>query len=245
MLLYAVSHNSPLAVRAGKAVGLLLAMIYGLSLHSCGNDDEAAEHFPTLYDVVELASQDDVNGSVFTLYRPDADDPVTLTSSQAAVNLSVVKPGESLFLAYVPHSHEPYTSGEITVVNYGTVNNSTIKKSAPEKLEGWDSEPVFLMSHWRAGNKICMRLKMTYDPNPRLFALVVDESTLGDDYPTAYLFNRRSDDTPGFSRQYYAAFDVSAMWQTVPCKGLKVRVNNSNLPSLDCFTVANPLAGAE
>ena len=206
---------------------------------SCNDDSDTPSERATLYDVVEFTSQS-ASGTVFTLWRPDATETITLTTSTPVIDASNVAAGESVFLAYIPANGKPYTSGPVGAVTYGFVNNSVVKKSTAEKLEGWDAEPIYLMSLWRAGGKICMRLRMTYDTAPRLFALVVDESTTGDEYPTAYLYHRRPSDVPNFSRQYYAAFDVTPLWATPGCKGLRVRVANSNIPTLDTFVVENP-----
>ncbi len=209
-------------------------------LQSCSDEDETdGIRLPVLYDVVEFTSQSRT-GTVFTLWRPDADEPVSLTTDSPVIDASAVEPGESVFLAYTPLDGKAYTSGAVSVSNYGFVNNGVLQKSDSGVPEGWDAEPVYLISLWRAGGKVCMRLRMTYDTTPRLFALVVDESTAGDEYPTAYLYHRRPDNVPNFSRQYYAAFDVSALWATPGCKGLRVRVANSNIPSLDTFVIENP-----
>lgn len=209
-------------------------------LQGCSDDDDAdGIRLPVLYDVVEFTSQSS-SGTVFTLWRPDAAEPVSLTTDTPVINASSVEPGESVFLGYTPLDGKAYTSGAISVSAYGFVNNGILQKAESEKLAGWDAEPVYLMSLWRAGGKVCMRLRMTYDTAPRLFSLVVDEATAGDEYPTAYLYHRRPDNVPNFSRQYYAAFDVSALWSTPGCKGLRIRVANSNIPSLDTFVIENP-----
>lgn len=217
------------------APALLLAA--GVALQGCDDKDDDGEHRQaTLYDIVELTSTD-AAGSTFTLWRPDADEAVTL---RASGRVSGVSAGDCLFLAYTPLNGKAYTSGDITIQAQGYVNNSALKKSTPEKLDGWDSEPVYLMSLWRAGDKVCMRLRMTYDEHARLFALVADETTLDEEYPTVYLFHRRINPDDNFARQYYAAFDVSALWSRPGCRGVRVRVNNSNNPALNTFTIENP-----
>ena len=214
-----------------------------LLLGACKDADEAdMPRAIKLYDVVEVASKS-AQSAVFTLWRPDAVEPVTLYADNVPFDLSGVEAGECVFLGYTPVDGMAYTSGRVIVEACGSVNNSRLGKSSPEKLEGWDADPVYLMSLWRAGNKICVRVRLTYDTNPRLFALVADETTADDPYPTAYLYHRRRNDTPNFSRQYYAAFDVSALWATPGCQGLKVRVCNSNIPDMNEFVVRNPLAG--
>lgn len=215
---------------------IYLSIVVGLA--ACSDADTPDIHDATLYDVVELTAQNG-SGSVFTLWRPDATVPVTLTTSTPVINTSVVEVGDCLFLAYRPVDGRAYTSGPVEVSAYGTVNNAPLMKSTSQNLEGWDTEPVCLMSLWRAGDKVCMRLRMTYDTAPRLFALVIDESTAKEEYPTAYLYHRRPSDVPNFSRQYYAAFDLSSLWATPGCKGVCIRVSNSNNPNLDTFVIDN------
>ena len=222
------------------AIGWMMPLL-ALSATSCCDDEEITEHTPALYDIVELASQNG-SGSVFHLYKPDADEPVVLTTSTPAVDLALVDEGECLLMSYIPESGVPYTSGPIEFRSYGLITNATLKKIKPENLDGWDADAVFLFSLWRAGDKICMRVKLDYSTEPRLFALCVDESTLGEPYPTAYLYHSRRGAEPNFSRQYYAAFDVSELWKIEGCKGVEIKVNNSNIPSLDSFTVRNPSA---
>lgn len=232
------------AFRLKKAISnvtlaIIMALGLGMSAASCADEDDTDIHHATLYDVVEFTSQNS-SGTVFTLWRPDATTSVSLTTSTPVINTSLVAPGESVFIAYTPLDGKAYTSGPVEVSAYGTVNNAPLMKAASDKLEGWDSEPIYLMSLWRAGNKVCLRLRMTYDTAPRLFALVLDEATAEDEYPTAYLFHKRPSDVPNFSRQYYAAFDLSSLWNTPGCKGLRIRVSNSNIPSLDTFVIENP-----
>lgn len=231
----------PLSAIVSRVLGTTTAALCLTLMPACSdNDDYADTPRPvTLYDVVELTSSNS-SAATFTLWRPDATTPVTLTARNPSVDLSGLKAGESLLLGYTPSDGQAYTSGDITVTGFGTVNNGVLQKAAPDKLAGWDADPVYLMSLWRAGDKICMRVRLTYDNEPRYFALVGDETTAGDPYPTAYLYHRRRDDRPNFSRQYYAAFDVSALWNTPTCRGLHIRVCNSNIPAMSEFTVENP-----
>ena len=70
--------------------------------------------------------------------------------------------------------------------------------------------------------------------------LVVDDATSGNPYPDAYLYHRRNDLQPNFSRQYYAAFNLAALWATPGIEGLTIYVANSNNPTLTTFRLANP-----
>jgi len=233
------TRHSPTA-KAAKLLATAFGALLSTGLYSCSDDDSADEpRMATLYDVVEVTSHTST-ATVFTLWKPDASEPATLTAKEMPIDLSSIPAGDCVFLGYTPLNGKAHTSGEITVQACGAVNNSTLQKAAPEKIEGWDTEPIYLMSLWRAGNKLCVRMRITYDTHPRTLVLVGDETTAADPYPTAYLYHRRSNSTPNFSRQYYAAFDLSSLWSTPGCKGLKVRVCNSNIPSLNEFIIENP-----
>lgn len=226
---------------AHRIIGMALSAALSAIFVGCSSDDHADEvRYATLYDVVEYAGKAD-NATHFTLYPPDAEKPVSLVASRP-VDTGKVETGECMLLGYVPHNGEAYTSGTVDVTGVGVVSNYKLLKGKPETLTDWDTDPVWLTSLWRAGGKIAMRVQLVYDPQPRLFRLVVDESTMGDEYPDAYLVNVRRSGNDNFMRQYYVAFDVHAMWTYPTCKGLRVHVNNSNNTSLREFVIPKPEA---
>lgn len=217
-----------------KAGSLFVAALSLCGLASCGEDD-VESHQPSLYDLVELTAHDRLS-TTFTLYRADSDEPLTLKSVNP-VDTAGTKIGESLFLSYVPLSGKPFTSGDIEV-NYTTpMSNRRLKQAAPGALAEWKSDPVYLLSLWRAGSRIYVRARLTYDKAPRNYELIVDETTKESEIPDAYLFHRRQEPTPNFQRQYYVAFDISSLWNSAAYKGLRVHVNNSNNPSDSVFTI--------
>lgn len=221
------------AIAAAPAI-----MLQGCDEGENGNDSVIA----TLYDVVELKEQT-AEATEFLLYRPDADEAVTLTTGRPVFSASdEIEAGDCVFMAYMPDNGMSYASGTVKVRAWGRVNNGVLLKGAPESLDGWNADPVWLMSLWRAGGKVVVRSMLTYDTEPRQFALMIDETTVSEEYPDAYLVHKRRSDRPNFKRQYYSAFDVSDLWSCATCKGLRIHVNNSNLPQANVFTVENPRA---
>ena len=223
---------------AHKTVVPAASVILAVLCAGCSDGQADGVRYATLYDVVEYAGQAD-NGTDFRLFAPDADEAADLRSS-SPVNTGELKEGECLLLAYVPRNGEAYTSGTVDVTGVGVVSNDRLLKGKPETLDGWDADPVWVSSLWRAGGKIVMRIKLVYDPEPRVFRLVVDETTMADEYPEAYLVNMRHGDAENFLRQYYVAFDVHAMWTYSTCKGLRIHINNSNDTSLKEFVIEKP-----
>ena len=223
---------------------MALPAVAAIILGGCSEgDDENRSVVATLYDVAEVIEAGEET-TVFEVYRPDAAEGAVLTADGSLFSESdEVGPGHCVFLAYQPDSGEPYTSGAISVLGWGKAHNEALLQSEPEHLADWDRDPVWLQSLWRAGDKVILRTMLTYDSEPRVFALVLDKTTLADEYPEAYLVHNRKTDRPNFKRQFYAAFDVGALWSYPSCRGLRIHVNNSNLLEANLFVVDNPRCG--
>ncbi len=229
-------------VRATLSRFVAVSAYLWLAVTTIGCSDDRADgvRYATLYDVVEYTSQQD-GVTVFSLYLPDDEDPVKLSAS-SPLNLGKLEKGESLLLAYTPSHGEAYVTDQIEVQGIGTVTNSKLLKGAPETLADWNKDPVWVSSLWRAGRNVVMRVSLVYDAYPRVFKLVVDETTMDNEYPDAYLVNIRRSDGENFLRQYYVAFDLYALWTHPQYKGLKIHVNNSNNTSLTEFIIEKPLS---
>jgi len=205
---------------------------------SC-SDDADLVHIATVYNIAEITGMSP-QGTTFSVYRPDADEAATLTAS--GYTMTDVKTGNCVLLAYIPLNGQPYASGAVQVETYGKITNANLKLGNAETLAGWNDDPVWLTSLWRAGNKICMQFNLPYSTEPRAFALVIDEATAEDEVPQAYLYHRRNTIEPNFSRRYYAALDVSELWKMPSCRALQINVANSNNPDLTTFLIPNPRA---
>lgn len=222
-----------------KATWLLIAATAALAT-ACSDSDADEVHLPTLYDIAEVTAVS-AEGTTFSVYRPDADEPAVLTATGYVP--ATTEPGNCVFLGYtMTDGRAPYTSGPVQVQACGRVTNSRLKRGSSESLAGWNLDPVWLTSLWRAGGWICMQLNLPYSTEPRQFSLVIDDATATDEVPQAYLYHRRNDTSPNFSRRYYAAFDVSELWKTTTCRALEIHVANSNNPTLTTFHIPNPLS---
>ena len=176
---------------------LLLTAPLLLLIASCAGKGSDEPHPATLYDICEVSQADPVAPAILHLYRPDADLPVILTAQPGALGATPPAPGTSILAAYTPDDGRPYTSGPVTLHRWSTINNLPLQEAKDsEELQGWDTDPVWLLSAWRAGNKICMRLRLGYDTSPRRFALLLDPETASDPIPTAYLYHLRPTASP-------------------------------------------------
>ena len=220
-------------VRLPAELGRWLLLLLPLMIASCAEKGSDAPHPATLYDICEVASADPASPVTLYLYQPDSDTPVTLTAPAGALGATPPDPGTPILAAYIPANGQPYTDSPVTITNWAAITDIPIAEAKDtESLDGWDTDPVYLLSAWRAGGKICMRLRLPYSAEPRRFALLTDPSTLGDPIPTAYLYHRRPSPSPTYDRQYYIAFDITTLWALPSTRGLRIRLANTADPSL-------------
>jgi hypothetical protein len=215
---------------------LFLYLFPLLMLTACGEKGSDEPNVATLYDICEVASTE--GATILHLYRPDSDTPIILTASAGALGTNAPANGTAILAAYLPAGGTPYVSDNISLLNWANITNSSLKiTDNADDLDGWDKDEIYLLSAWRAGGKLCMRLQLGYSDEPRKFALIVDRATATDPVPTAYLYHARNDSgTPTFNRQYYVAFDISNLWESDKYDGLRVNINNSADPSLSTLT---------
>lgn len=194
---------------------------------SC-SDDKPTSGTPVLQDIAEFCSQNPSAAS-FAIYRDNAPD-VLLTAPGAHIDENRIKPGESLLITYIPQSGEANRSGDITLRSYYAINNGGMTIGKIADFPHWDRDQVFLISIWRAGDKIDLRCRLPYDTSPRRFMMLLDEATADNEIPDLYVVHELKEPVESFDRNYYAAFDIGELWSQPSCRGVTVHVANSNLP---------------
>lgn len=204
------------------------ALVIALIATGCNDDDDPGPRTPVISDIAELTASTP-SGSAFAIYRENAPD-IMLNAPGAQVDISRIKIGESLMVTYtMADGGEAGRSGDINLHSYYAINNSTLIKGDIADFPDWNKEEVYLISIWRAGNKIDLRCRLTYDPAPRTFIMLLDESTAGNPVPDLYLVHQLQQPVESFDRNYYAAFDMGDLWEQTTCEGVAVHIANSNL----------------
>lgn len=206
---------------------IIAAILMAVTLTSCRDNGTDEERTPVITDIVEYAGFADGLNS-FILYPPQPGaNPITL-AAPASAPLSEIKAGEAMLLAYIPAS-DNHT--RITIRSYARINNLKLLQSSPDGLTGWDTEPVYLHSVWLAGNRLNLRVNLTYDTEPRRFAIIIDENTIQEAYPEAYLYHQRANDNSSFSSLYYASCPMDPLFSRSYIRGIRLHIFNANTPS--------------
>ena len=213
------------AISAALRMTMCIALC-AILLHSCSDDDNP-DRLPTLQNIVEYAGVDEGLTS-FHYYAPGSDTPQILFCSGQHPAVNELEPGAPILLAY---TLDPAGSGRIDIISFQTINDLTLLQTEPEGLQGWNSEGVYLQSAWMAGKRLNLRLNLTYDTEPRRFAIIIDKNTINDPWPEAYLYHQRGSDIPNFSRQYYASCSLAPLYTYPDAQGLRLHILNTNTTS--------------
>lgn len=208
-----------------KLIHPAAALCAVLLLAACA-DDDVADRQPVLQNIVQYDGIAE-GRTLFTYYAPGSGTPEVLTARGEYI-FGDIEEGEALLLTYTA---DATATGYIYVNSGRKINNLVLLQSEPEGLEGWDSEGVYLLSAWRAGNRLNMRLNLTYDSAPRRFAIIVDKTTIDSPWSVAYLFHRRGNETPNFAREYYVSCPLTPLFDRDGIEGLRLRLLDTNTAS--------------
>ncbi len=205
-----------------------LALLTGCSTDSGEPTDEIVS-----YDIVCLKSQDSKAGGVYTLQLPLASSPVTYYAKQL-IDTTRIHVGDRLLIAYIA-AGKPYESGNITLRGYSPITNSKLLLGSATDIEGYDRDPVYLLSAWLSGPYLNVKARLPYDESPRRYGVAVDTVALKarPACPELYLIHSLDEATdPGatFPRAYYASFDLTALLSDPRVETVTLHLNNSNLP---------------
>lgn len=191
---------------------------------------------PVSYDIVTFAGN--LPTATFDLYAPGADTPARLTASQP-LDTALAQPGHRVLLAYTAPAAGTDTIGFRGIGGVLSVPSSGARGVPPE----WNCDSVWLVSIWRGGPYIDMRLRLPYSTEPRRFALAVDSTTLGTPRPVFYLAHKLPagvEAAATFSRNYYASFNIAAVWNRPEVEGVEINVANANMPLKTKFSFNKP-----
>lgn len=208
---------------------LIAGIVLGLPIitEACSDRNDFSEEIVS-YDIVKLETQNELLAD-FTLQKPRSSEMVTYRSIPL-VDTNLVKIGQCLRIAYIPKNGVPYTSGGIILKGYQPINNDTLRSGRINNYPDWNRDPVYLLSAWLSGDYLNVHCRLAYDEAPRVLRLLADSLSIDDPMPECYLMHTLKEPVNSFMRAYYISFDISALRAKEGCRGLRLRLNNSNLP---------------
>lgn len=203
-------------------LAILFTITLGLGVTSCNKDDNGGMPIPDniCADFVTFVSTND-QGTVFTFRKSGDSDLITLTAA-VKVDTEQIKPGSRVIIQYVPSGgQEVYQSGPITLYGITRILNDGIEEEDMETIASWGHDPINVHTIARSGQYLDLWAEANCGSKPKRFVLVADKATLENEYPELYLIFVTDDDL-GRTRQIYASFDLSKVWDLETSLGAKL-----------------------
>ena len=207
-------------------VALILIFTASIVVTSCNSNNNDYPETEFAYAIVTFESTND-NGSVFTCIE-EGDGPLVTFTSIQKVDTEVIPVGTRILIVYTALNGNPSVSGQITVYGYQYVLNAELTEATAESTNSFSSMAQEVASIWRSGEWINVQTQCTYNKEPETYQLVVDESTLDDAYPVAYLIYQNRDLGNATTKPFYATFNISSLWNSETVKGLTVNYVNQS-----------------
>lgn len=195
------------------------------------SDDEATPggRIPSnaVYDFVTLESSTKDMGAVFTMRKVDDSPLITYTSNADFSSVKTLSEGDRLILCYNRVDGETYTSGNIDVYGYVTLDNTEKEAlwSAEADSADYKCPPMKVYALWRTGTYINLVADVSVYKarRPEIYVLAVDSATIDLPMPDLRVYYRNTKDNDGDNMYtVYASFDISGIWSKPDCQGVNV-----------------------
>ncbi len=194
----------------------LLAPLAALCLAAC-SDSEPQGYTPVTFNLVTFVSSE--QGKSHFAFQPANDDPIiNLTADWTPP--TAVKPGQRLLLSYV--CSDPLASEAVTLKSATNCPGGVIKqvdKINPSPI------PVRVITAWRSGSYINMRVAAKLNSNPVTIALQYTSAT------TSQLSLYLNQDNPlspdAYQRETYLSFQCAPLWNLPTTSSLTINIPQS------------------
>ncbi|MCH5247069.1 MAG: hypothetical protein J1E99_02815 [Muribaculaceae bacterium] len=216
-----------------KLLNSLFLISIAVLFFSCSNDSGPFEDEFVNYDIMQLVSQNKEKGTTFSFYVAGNNDEVIYTDVREVIDTTKVKLGDCLLLGYKT-MNKPYESGNIIAIGYTPILNDKLRVSedgVDNEMPDWKRDGIYLYSIWRMGNFINVHGRLVYSDEDKELVVVIDRKDVNQEnpLPTLRLIHRTFDPVENFEREFYASFDISAIWKFDWLEGVQVELNNLNL----------------
>lgn len=210
------------------ALLLVLTMCFGFS--SCNDDNKNGIQIPddVLFDFVTVVSTGD-KGTVFE-FRKNGDSSLITLTAGVQLDDKKVKPGMRVIIQYVPSGgQQAYQSGPITLYGIAMIANGKAEITSLENIDAIDGGPMKMHTISRSGQYVDVWIEASYINAPVTLGIYVDEATIDDAYPTAYLkFVPDRNSLEQRPSQLYGSFDIKEVLDRPTSKGIIINYTNGS-----------------
>lgn len=210
---------------------MILCLVAGVVLSACNkNSDSPSPVIPTdaRYDYVTLVTTGKAS-TTFSMQVSAESEVLTLVANTSLADIQTLKAGDRLIIAFKPVDGvgAELKSGQITLYGYRLLNSTEQMLQTPgqDDFAQMLSVPVEMNTLFRTGQYINTQLEIygQRPVDPSKFILVLDPSTVNDEYPSLELILEPGPDNVGENlHTYYGSFDISPVWNRKTCKGVRI-----------------------
>lgn len=213
---------------------VMLAVI-GTACNNNNGNEPSVDNFSA--DIATLVSMDD-SGAVFTVIPEDDGTPFSLTFSGYKLSPEMFTVGNRYLILYTPVTSPGGPGGASRLLGFLYVYNGTITEGTAESTSSWRTMQQDLVAMWRSGNWINIQANLTYvkDGTPKKYELVVDETTLDNEYPEVHLIYEPDDSPLAETKTFYASFNIESIWERPNVKGIRITAIINQGPRTFTFT---------
>ena len=202
-----------------KNIAFLFAAAVAL-LTACREDSSFSGEVPVA-DIVLLSSQKP-DGTVFEIQPPRSSSVITLTTGTAVAS-DRFSEGDFVYIRYIPVEHPVYTSGPVELLAVQAINNLAGELGSRDDYDPDAQQPLEVLSEYTQLARLVLYIALPYSTLKQQLRLIVDENSLGNPTPRAWLsFTADGTIAPSFNRNYYFAFDLKALREQYGFKTLEV-----------------------
>lgn len=205
-----------------KTMLALVALIAMVGLSSCNIDDPNQPITDVYTDIVTISRLDGA-APTFT-YQRDGDSPLVTLSASENIPTNY-REGERVVISYAPlNGLTQNESGAVRLLAIAPTEGlgQPLARSNAEKTGNWATGMVDMRGVWRTGPYLNLVFAVYTASPAKQCKVYLDENTIDDDYPRAYLiFEPSETGTPG-NYMVYCSYSISEIWSKKSCKGIKV-----------------------
>lgn len=200
------------------------------SMTACNSDDE------TYYDTYTNFSTLSAMGNglcSFTVQQSNQTSPVDLTAS---VNLtSGFKVGGRYVIQYSNENAGPYAAGPITLLRAFEPFGGEASILTRDSISTLIADNINVVYKNRIGKWLDVQAYVFLNYAPQSFGLYVDEATINDEYPDAYIGYRS--DSNSMANQYaiYGSFNLTTLMELPNVKGFTLHYQYNNTRQKEKF----------
>lgn len=170
----------------------------------------------------------DSNGQSVFGYQQIDDSPLVKLTINGRIDSNKAPVGTRLLMTYTLPPGVAYgTDATVDATSLQLIYQGKANLEPTEIPDMAATPGIYVMTLYRSGTYVNLLCRLPVTDGDRSFALVADPATTNTPIPDLYLTTSATT-AGGFDRKVVGSFDMSEVWNSTGCQGVRVHVNNTN-----------------